>query len=111
MAMYRIHTPISQKTGTLYPGSIVRLGYSQEKIEALILVGAITPVHGPPLHVLPGWVTRAKQLEEHHIITAEQFLDADEKVLAKALNLKVDTIRKYKDELEKQWLTAPDGNG
>jgi hypothetical protein len=111
MPMYRIHTPISQKDRMLYPGTITRLSYSEEKIAALVLVGAISPVHGPPLSILPGWSTRAKQLEPIGIITAEQFLDADEKELAKALALKVDTIRKYKQELETAWLTAPDGNG
>jgi len=111
MSMYRVHTPITQKDGTLYPGSMVRLKMNEEKIAALILVGAISPVHGPPLSILPGWVTRAKQLATEDVVTAEQFLDTDEKVLAKVLNVKIDTIRKYKTELETFWLTAPDGNG
>lgn len=111
MSMYRIHLPITEKGGMLYPGSMVKREWSAEKREVLLLVGAVSPVYGPPLRELPGWKTRAETLAPAEIVRAEDFLDADEKTLAKLLNAKVDTIRKYKTELQEFWLTAPNGNG
>lgn len=74
-------------------------------INSLIDLGLIAKVAAPPLAVLPNWQSRAKKLEAIGIENADQFLEADDHVLAGALKVSILRIDVFKQEI-RQYLTG-----
>lgn len=105
MALYRILKPLDTKHGRIDPGCIQALDWSGEKLDALERVGAISPVASPPLVELPGWETRAALLLPG-IVTAEQFLLADNHFLATVLQLDEADMSAIKTSVT-AWLSNP----
>ena len=102
MSVYRVLRPLS--TGH-EPGDLVD-GTQFKGLDALVEARALAEVKPPPLSELPGWTTRAEKLGGEGIVTAVDFLEADDELLKEALNYKtMRNINKWREEL-KGWLVA-----
>ena len=114
MPMYRIlpgHTLSLKKGQVAYAGSLVRLEWldgNPAGVQALVDKGAISRVKPPPLAVLPGWKIRSGKVKVYGIEDAEQFLAASDVELAGALNVRAETVQKWKKELT-AFMQAPPG--
>lgn len=104
MTVYRILQNLTNGTPR---GSLKSMRLKPDTEAVLVMVGAIAPVAAPPLIVLPGWKTRGKKLAGSAYEMTDAFLEGDNTVLADLLGVKADTIRGYKDEIERLWLAAP----
>lgn len=103
MALYRIHKPMD-KPG-LVVGGIDSLAWLRpEQIAILVEREIVSRVATLPLVEIPGWKTRANKLVAVNIGDAEQFIEADVKIIKKALKARPETIQKWKKELLDQWL-------
>ncbi len=105
--IYRIHNKLSaKKDEIIYPNSLHRLSWLDEKqIETLIETGSISRISPPPLSILPGWKARSIKLLKIRIVNAEEFLEGNVNEMSKILRVKIETIKKWKQELEDKWLT------
>lgn len=98
MAVYRALRNLS---GVCRRGELTRLDHlNAEQIGKLAKVGAIAPISAPPLAELPGWAVRAGKLAKVEIADAEQLIEADARVVAKALRVKVETARQYQQDVQ-----------
>lgn len=100
--LYRVLRKLStgHEKGDLVDGSRFK------QLEVLVGAGALSAVKPPPLSELPGWTTRAEQLEPYNIITVNDFLEADDELLREALNYKtLRNINRWRGEL-KEWLVV-----
>ncbi len=104
--MYRILRPLEIAGEIVTRGSLRELKeLSKDKLDRLLLLGLIAKVAAPPLKVLPGWTTRAAKLESFNINDADQFLTADDAILADALRTNAARIAAWKTEV-RSYLTA-----
>ena len=98
--MYRVHKRLSKGKTMIEKGAFTMLDWLPKAgIAKLLLKGSISKVQAPPLIVLPAWTLRAKRLQPHGIIDAEQFLEANPQELAEKIGVKERTINKWRDEL------------
>lgn len=104
MTVYRILQNLTNGTPR---GSLKSMRLKPDVEAVLVMTGAIAPVAAPPLIVLPGWKTRGKKLTGSAYEMTDAFLEGDDAVLAALMDVKADTIRGWKDEIEKLWLAAP----
>lgn len=98
MTTYRILQRLSIKGGFVEPDTLTALHLTAEQAQTLIDVGAIAPIHAPPLAVLPGWSDRAEDLAEQGIITVTDLLDADTNALIDSLVQNRATLEAWKQE-------------
>lgn len=109
MPMYRVLRKLDIGKGRiLHPGTFSRLEWlEQAGLDRLKMRGAISEVRPPPLEALPGWGRRAKKVHEvAGVENAEQFLGVDELALAEQMGVQIETIQRWKTEVQ-GWLTAP----
>lgn len=109
MTIYRVlRDADGGKRGKFKPGDRTRLEWlTDEKIERLIARGVVSCEDSPNLAELKGWQTRARRLKSMlDIDTVEAFLDADTDDIADRLNIKSETVQRWKKELQK-WFQAP----
>ncbi|UCC74288.1 MAG: hypothetical protein JSV86_06955 [Gemmatimonadota bacterium] len=103
MSLYRVLRPLS--TGH-EPGDIVDGKRFKAALAALVKARALAEVKPPPLSELPGWTTRAEKLADAGVVTAVDFLEADDGLLKEILNHKTTrSINKMRDEL-RGWLVV-----
>lgn len=108
MALYRVLR--SLKTGS---GAIVVAGsfiagdaYTSTSLEKLEEVGAISPLHAPPLAELPGYALIAERLAPAGIVSAEQLLECDVDTVAQLTDITASMLRKWQAEVT-EWLIIP----
>ena len=109
MAMWRTLKPLSKGHDKIIPeGSVVALEWlDQDGLERLQQVGAISRLSAPPLNKLPGWTRRHVRLQRIGINGVEAFLEADNDWLSDKLNIKPQTVARWKGELTDRYLKAP----
>ena len=100
MALYRVLKSLA-KGDTIIPAGMIDAlaGISQESLDILVRRGKISRIAPPPLAELPGWKRRADRLKDIEVLDAEQFLEADEHLLASRLGVRPRTVRRYKQAL------------
>jgi len=108
--MYRALRRLDRGKGKIIEiGKPTRLQWlNSEQIAKLLEVGAVAEIHPPPLAELPGWRTRAKKLKSKGIEDAAQFLASEDAELARALRVKLPTVKRLKADVER-WLTVEPG--
>lgn len=105
MPIYRALRALS---GVCRRGELTRLTHLDAgQITKLAKVGAIAPISAPPLAELPGWAARAGRLAKVDITDAEQLLEAEARVVAKALRVKVETAAQYQQDIQQFLVIEP----
>src|SRR5512139_3194419 len=84
--------------------------YAPESLAKLCEVGAIAPLHAPPLMALPGYELIAERLAPAGIINADQLLECDIDMTARQTDTPASTLRKWQAEVT-EWLTIPSRAG
>ena len=105
MAVYRVRKRLStgQQRGDVVQGGDFRQGV----VPALLRVGALAYIDGPPLTELPGWELRGETLAAHGIETVVEFLEADEERVRQWFNYRsCRAVERWKDEV-RRWLMPP----
>jgi len=106
MALYRVLKNLStgDKKGEIVDGDLFK------SLDILVARKALTPVSTPPLSELPGqaWVKRAEKLATIGVITVQDFIDADDKILAKQLKYKSTAVIKKLKTAALEWLKPPE---
>ncbi len=98
--MYRVLRPIEAGNEPIERGTLSDLkGLSEKTIKQFLDLGIIARVAAPPLSVLPGWSARIKKLEKIGVQDADQFLSADDAILASALRIGAERIDALKIEI------------
>ena len=110
MALYRTLRSLNHDGTRVLRDQVLTLTWPQETIDKLIEVGVLAHVSPPPLTELPGWGARAKKLTAQDITDADQFLEADDSSLAKALRVKPVTVKRLKQEVTR-WLQPDQDEG
>lgn len=101
MTLYRINKPLTKGKQILKRGSYSDCTWLSEKGKTLLLHdNVISELQTPPLAELPGWKVRAKKLDIFNIKTCANFLEESNYDLSKILNVKEETIERYKSEIE-----------
>lgn len=97
--LYRILYPLTMPDNRIEPaGQILDLAEVKNP-QALIDRGAILPIEvTPPLIILDGWQYRARRLRKASITTVGDLLEANEEELSSKLNIKVETVQRWKKE-------------
>ncbi len=90
--------------------SVISPTWPQATLDRLLEVGVIARVAAPPLTEIPNWKTRAKKLARHDVTDAEQFLEADDALLARWLGVKPATVERLKTEVSR-WLQPEKDEG
>jgi len=106
MAIYRVLKRLS--TGQ-QPGDIVHDTDFRDGV-ALILYERkiLSLISGPPLTELPGWTRRAELLAEVDVVTADQFLDADDELIRQAMGYRsTRAVAGWKEEVRRWLMPAP----
>lgn len=105
MTTYRVQKRLS--TGH-QPGDIVADGNFRDDVAvALVEVGALKIVNGPPLTELPGWTRRAELLAEVDITTADRFLEADDELIRLTVGYhSAKAVVQWKEDV-RRWLMPP----
>jgi len=80
--LYRVLRNLS--TGHVLGDVVSADRFRPDAIKALLEANAICKIEGPPLRVLEGWTRRAELLEVIGIVSATQFLYADDDVIREA---------------------------
>lgn len=106
MPYYRALTDLHFGSQIVRKGTVLQRAFKESTLQTLITNGAIAPIHTPPLAALPDWATRAAKLVKLDITTAEQFLEADDAAVAKALKVAKPIVQQYKQEIIALWLTV-----
>jgi hypothetical protein len=103
--IYRVMKPLS--TGHIQGEVIKGTRFkTQDIVDALVRVGAILEISGPPLIELPGWKLRATKLNKLGVNTVNDFLAGGMGTLAKQLDYKEKTLERWYKEIEEVWLLA-----
>lgn len=88
-------------------GSVVRASdFKPGVADILVAKNALAPVHTPPLSELPGWTRRSEILRAINVVTIQDFLDADAENVARLFNYQSSTIRKWKRDVQDEWITT-----
>ena len=105
MTTYRVQKRLS--TGH-QPGDVVfDDDFHQGVAVTLAGTGALKIINGPPLTELPGWTRRAELLAEADIMTADQFLEADDELIQRAVGYhSVKAVVQWKEDV-RRWLMPP----
>ena len=107
MPIHRVLKRLDRGSRIIEPGQLIQIDWlSPENIGQLEAVGAVARVHAPPLEALPGWVLRSERLAPIGIVTAEEFLEADEDLVCTHLEVQLRTVGKWRKDVT-QWLTIP----
>jgi hypothetical protein len=109
MTIYRIlRDADAGKHGRFKPGDRTRLEWlDEDQIQLVVRRGVARPEASPKLAELKGWTTRARRLKNTlDIETVEAFLDADPTDVAGGLNVKLETVNRWKKEIN-DWFEAP----
>ncbi len=107
MALYRVLRTLERGNKTIPRQTLVfARDWNAGVLEKLIAVGAISPVLAPPLSELPGWTKRAGRLSAMGILTAADFLEADDAIYEEAFHVRPETIRQWRTDVT-HWLTGP----
>lgn len=102
MAFYITDRKLSKKDEYIEVGTVTELDWlSEENIDKLTQLGCVHKLEMPPLEVLPGWDTRAKALKKDNVMTVEDFLEADTRMLSKAVRKSASTVNSWKRDLRK----------
>jgi hypothetical protein len=109
---YRVLERLSYGSGYVEPGAFHALERcNPEAIEALIAHRSISPVAPPPLVQLPGWTRRAERFGELGVQTVTQLLATDRRALAEALDVKPETMQRWRDEALGWMVVSPKRSG
>jgi len=102
MTVYRILKNLDAGgLGIIQKGEFRTLYWAGEgNITKLKQVGAVAEIHPPPLAILPGWQLRAEKFSKIDVLDAGQFLETNVSALAKAVNVRLKTIDKWKEEIK-----------
>ncbi len=100
--MYRVRRKLSLGGGKYIPRGIQSelKELTPQNLRRLLELGYVTRVETPPLAILPRFKRRSESLRTMGIISIEDLLRADSDDVADNLDLKVDTIEKWKREAE-----------
>lgn len=101
--LYRTLRSLNHDGKRILRDRIISPTWPASTIDKLLEIGVLARVSTPPLTEIPGWETRAKKLVAHDILNAEQFLEADDVLLAKWLKNKPVTVKRLKTEVNR-WL-------
>ena len=95
--IYRVLTKLRLSSGVIITEGTVSslLEISPRGKQGLLSKGAISKVRSPPLHILPGWTTRADQFEQEGITDAATFLCADLLALSEKMNIPHRVLQSY----------------
>lgn len=97
--LYRVLRDLS--TGHKFGDAVRGDRFKPDVLRALLKANALCPISGPPLRHLTGWARRAELLEPVGIVTALEFLDADDDVIRQAWGHKTArAVEKARGELE-----------
>jgi len=101
--IYRVLTKLRLSSGVIITEGTVSplLEISPRGKQGLLSKGAISQVRSPPLHVLPGWATRAEQFEKAGINDAATFLCADLLALSEKINIPHRVLQSYATDVLK----------
>ncbi len=111
MALYRVLKPLSRNEKRIEAGQITALAWLKpEQAAVLVERRAVSRLATPPLVELPGWERRGKRLDRLGIVTAEDFLEADDEDMALEMRARVNTVAKWKREIH-SWLVIPPERG
>jgi len=108
VAIYRALKNLNIGSGNII---VVESLFNSERLSSAIIPilearHAIARIAAPPLGVLPGWTKRAEILQKCGIMDAEQLLDVPATTLAQQIDMTVDVINKWQNEI-KIWLLPP----
>ena len=108
MPLYRIFRTLDIGKGrVLHPGGFTRLEWVKPAgREILVERGAVGEVSAPPLGILKGWKTRAEKLLKLGIVDVVELLETSPDELAKKMNVKPATVKRWQDDAQ-TYLTAP----
>lgn len=107
MAWYRALTNLTIKGKIISRNAI--FNHELKHANRLISQGVISELNTPPLIELPNWFERAYLLQENGIFLGIDLLNSNNQQLANLLDLEVETIQFWKDELI-NLLIIPDSN-
>lgn len=96
MSYYRINANLTTKHKI---NTISNLNFSQETIDKLLSIGAISEISIPPLKFLPMWELRAEKLEAIGITEGLEFLNTADYELASKLGKTVEFVQQWKTDL------------
>jgi hypothetical protein len=110
LPLYRALRDLSVTGGQVLPrGGLYWLAHlDRESVAALKRCGAITEALSPPLMALPGWQTRGEQLGALGVKTVSQFVGTDADALAAHLEVKAETVQRWKQEATNWLMPAPE---
>lgn len=95
-----LYRALQRLSGVCNRGDLTNLAHMEpERIALLVRRGAVAPISPPPLEELPGWEKRAAKLAKYDILTAEQFLEADNAQLCRVLRVKAETVEQYRRDV------------
>ena len=107
--MYRILRALEVAGKRVEKGSLSDLeGLNAGVRDKPLAMGLISRVAAPPLKVLPGWSVRAGKLETVGIIDADQFIAADNDILADTLRTNAARIAAWKQEVRSYLKANPE---
>jgi len=106
MATYRVQKRLS--TGQR-PGDIVHDTDFRDGVALILHRGnTLSLINGPPLTELPGWTRRAELLAAVGVVTADQFLEADDELIRQAAGYhSTRAVAKWKEEVRRWLMPGP----
>lgn len=106
MALYRVLRSLETKRGLIRQGDFISgKFYSADSLEKLEQAGAISLLHAPPLSELPDF-DGAAQLATLGIVSADQFLEADNDMILSRLGITLAELQAWQLEVS-DWLVVP----
>lgn len=106
MALYRVLRPLQKNNQIILAGGFISSeNYSPQALERLEAVGAVAPLHAPPLSELPNF-DGAEQLATVGIVQADQLLEANIEKLNEQTGIGLATLRVWCIEVTR-WLISP----
>lgn len=109
MPHYRCVTNLSFGKRRVERGEIVKL--EGELADKLLAARAIAPLHTPPLALLPGWTLRAERLKLVGVITGADFLECSPHIIAEVMDVRVETVGRWRERLIEDWLVVRPDKG
>lgn len=103
--LYRILDDLVFSDRTRYEkGQVLALReVKKEVLDALLVSGAVSEAHTPPLNVLPGWQKKAEVLEAVGVTTISDLVEADAEGLSEKLDITEEALQRVVEDASR-WL-------